>query len=91
LNLLNPEAAMNKPMRRDPQPKTDSRQRDIVFFKERERERELALEKTKRLRDLRLAKEAAAREEAAQLAAEKPAPPKRKRRAVAPLELEEAV
>lgn len=83
---------MNKPMRRNQTLNTDSRQRDIAFFRERERERELALEKTKRLRELRFTKEAAEREEAARVAAEKPVAPKRKRRpAEQEQQLEDAV
>jgi peptidoglycan hydrolase CwlO-like protein len=71
---------MSKPLRRDQKLHADSTQRDVLFFRERERERVLAAEKTSRLRDLRLAKEAAEREAAAIAAANKPAAPKRKRK-----------
>lgn len=73
---------MSKPLRRDQKLHADSTQRDIIFFRERERERVLAIEKTTRLRDLRMAKEAAEREVAQRVAAEKAAQPKRKRRTV---------
>lgn len=74
---------MSKPLRRDQKLHADSTQRDIIFFRERERERTLAVEKTNRLRDLRMAKEAAEREAAQVAAAEKALQPKRKRRAAA--------
>ena len=73
---------MSKPLRRDQELHADSTQRDVIFFRERERERVLAIEKTTRLRDLRMAKEAAEREVALRVAAEKAAQPKRKRRTV---------
>jgi len=72
---------MSKPLRRDQKLHADSTQRDVLFFRERERERVLAVEKTTRLRSLRMAKEAADREAAAIAAAAKPPAPKRKRRA----------
>lgn len=74
---------MSKPLRRDQKLHADSTQRDIIFFRERERERTLAVEKTNRLRDLRMAKEAAEREAAQAAAAEKALLPKRKRRTAA--------
>jgi hypothetical protein len=74
---------MSKPLRRDQKLHADSTQRDIIFFRERERERTLAVEKTNRLRDLRMAKEAAEREAAQVVAAEKALQPKRKRRTAA--------
>jgi hypothetical protein len=79
---------MSKPLRRDQKLHADSTQRDVIFFRERERERVLAIEKTTRLRDLRMAKEAAEREVALRVAAEKAAQPKRKRRTVQDQEAE---
>jgi hypothetical protein len=58
----------------------DSTQRDAAFFRERERERNLAAEKTLRLRTLRLAKEASDREAAAAAAAAAPLVVPRKRK-----------
>jgi len=49
-----------------------SAQRDMIFFKEREAERQANAEKTAKLRALRMAKEASEREAAAQAASEKP-------------------
>ena len=79
---------MNKLGRRDQRLQADSTKRDTAFFRERERERTVAAEKTARLRGLRMAKEATEREAAAvaaaQAAADKAAAPKRRKKAAAP-------
>jgi len=70
---------MSKPGRRENRLHTDSALRDAAFFRERERERTIALEKTQRLRELRLAKEALEREAAEREAGAKPARMKSRR------------
>ncbi|MSO98816.1 MAG: hypothetical protein EXR11_11465 [Rhodospirillaceae bacterium] len=71
---------MNKIGRRERKLHADSTQRDVLFFRERERERIVNVEKTDRLRALRMAKEAAERETAEREATEKAALPKRVRK-----------
>ncbi len=56
---------------------TSGEQRDVLFFRERERERQVNAEKTTALRTLRLAKEAADAAEAAENPAALGAKPKK--------------
>jgi hypothetical protein len=71
---------MTKPPKRAHKLHADSTQRDAAFFRERERERNVAAEKTLRLRTLRLAKEAMEREAAVAAAAAAPIVVPRKRK-----------
>jgi len=76
---------MSKLGRRDQKLHASSTQRDLIFFRERERERAAGAEKSAALRVLRLAKEAKERAAAEQAAAEKASQPKPKRvRSIAP-------
>ncbi len=60
----NESVTMTKLGKREKRLHADSTLRDAAFFREREKERALALEKTHRLRELRLAKEALERDAA---------------------------
>ncbi|MBL8644000.1 MAG: hypothetical protein JNK21_08695 [Rhodospirillaceae bacterium] len=69
---------MSRNGQREQRQMMSSTQRDQIFFREREAERQANAEKSARLRALRLAKEAGEREAAEKAAAEKAARPKRK-------------